>query len=243
MSALSDAALAYAASDRLVFPARRKQPLTRHGCLDATTDESIIRAWWRRWPQADICVATGRGLVALDVDGLDGEQSLRRLEDTHGQLPAATVASTPRGGRHLFFRTMAMVPCSAGRVGSNLDVRGDGGYVVVPPGEGRQWVRTQGLTWLPDWLLKLAGERLPGVHTKVPLGEWAKLLRAGVDEGQRNVQLTRIVGHWLSGRLEPLEVYELAHIVTRQWRPPMEPAEVDRVLDSIARRELRKGRA
>ncbi len=27
-----------------------KHPRTAHGVKDATTDEAVIRSWWRRWP-------------------------------------------------------------------------------------------------------------------------------------------------------------------------------------------------
>jgi len=45
-----------------------KRPLTDHGVKDATTDEATIRGWWARWPDANIGIATGHGLVVIDVD-------------------------------------------------------------------------------------------------------------------------------------------------------------------------------
>ena len=27
-----------------------KHPLTEHGYKDATTDETVVRRWWRQWP-------------------------------------------------------------------------------------------------------------------------------------------------------------------------------------------------
>ncbi|HYO90339.1 MAG TPA: bifunctional DNA primase/polymerase, partial [Pyrinomonadaceae bacterium] len=47
-----------------------KHPRTRRGLKDATTDEAQVRAWWRKWPHANIGLAMGKasGLVALDVD-------------------------------------------------------------------------------------------------------------------------------------------------------------------------------
>ena len=77
-----DAALRYAARGWPVFPVRfnrdpdaRKVPLTAHGMNDATRDETTIREWWRKWPNAVPSILTGEpsDVVALDVDiRLDG---------------------------------------------------------------------------------------------------------------------------------------------------------------------------
>ena len=81
---LLEAALSYAGDDRWpVFPCRPdnprcshadkcrvcKSPLTEHGFHDAATDEAVIRAWWKRWPDANPAIATGApGPDVLDVD-------------------------------------------------------------------------------------------------------------------------------------------------------------------------------
>ena len=62
------AALDYAADDWPVFPVgSNKRPLTPHGFKDATTDERVIRKWWKRWPTAGIATPTGDGIFVLDV--------------------------------------------------------------------------------------------------------------------------------------------------------------------------------
>jgi hypothetical protein len=49
-----------------------KHPLVRHGVKDATTDADCIGRWWRRWPQANVGLATGICFDALDIDGPAG---------------------------------------------------------------------------------------------------------------------------------------------------------------------------
>ncbi|MGH3303219.1 MAG: bifunctional DNA primase/polymerase, partial [Streptosporangiaceae bacterium] len=64
-------ALAHAERGWPVFPCRpgSKEPATRHGFRDATTDPAQIRAWWLRWPDANLAIATGApGPDVLDVD-------------------------------------------------------------------------------------------------------------------------------------------------------------------------------
>ena len=155
-------AVAYARRGVPVFTCEPggKRPLTHNGFWDATTDPRRIRAWWTRWPAANVGVPTGNrsGLLVLDVDARDdGFESLALLEREEGSLPRTARARTGGGGMHVFFRYPAgeTVRNSAGALGAGLDVRGEGGYVVVPPS------RTQrAYEWIdgsppaePPWLL------------------------------------------------------------------------------------------
>src|SRR5690606_16501331 len=87
-------ALEYARRGWRVFPCRPggKQPVTGlRWRNEATTDEATIRRWWKRWPEANIGLATGgtgkgSGVVVLDVDGEAGERSLQELEEAYGPL-------------------------------------------------------------------------------------------------------------------------------------------------------------
>ena len=142
---LFKAALSYARRGIPVFPCEPggKRPLTYNGFWDATTDTGRVKAWWGRWPDANVGVPTGKGsgLLVLDVDPRDGgPESLAALERENGPLPETARVRTGGGGVHVFFRYPAEkeVRNSAGWLGLGLDVRGEGGYVVVPPS------RTQG---------------------------------------------------------------------------------------------------
>lgn len=154
-----DSILALSTSWR-VFPCRDKKPLTPHGLKDATQDQNQIRDWWTRWPDAQIGVPVGENTdsFVLDIDLPDGPASLAALEAEHGPLPATWTATTPSGGTHLHFALPAGVALknSAGRLGKDLDIRTEGGYVIVAPTPGYVW--TSGKTPranAPEWLLKL----------------------------------------------------------------------------------------
>lgn len=171
MTANFESARAFAKRGKPIFPCRpmAKEPLTPHGFKDASTDLGAVDAWWQKHPDANIAMATGQGsgFVVLDVDvdnttGKDGEVALASLVESHGPLPPTLEVHTPRGGRHLYYKYPAngpRIPCSTDKLGHGLDVRGDGGYIMLPPsrterGEYR-WESKSPPAELPGWLLEL----------------------------------------------------------------------------------------
>src|SRR3974377_404925 len=72
------------------------------------------------------------GVWILDVDGEDGEATLRGLQARLGALPRTREVITG-GGRHLWFRDTGPIPSTTRRIGAGLDTKGDGGYVIAPP--------------------------------------------------------------------------------------------------------------
>lgn len=132
------AALDYARRGWAVFPCGRdKRPLIKDWPHMATMAPEKIREWWGRWPDASIGCPTGpgSGFWVLDVDLPEGPASLAELEDLFGALPPTMEQRTGGGGRQLFFRWPEdrEVRNSAGKLGPGLDVRGAGGYVILPP--------------------------------------------------------------------------------------------------------------
>lgn len=139
---LHDAAVAYARNGFAVFPCEPdgKEPATKHGFKDATTNPKMVAAVWQDHPRCNIGIATGAmsgGVFVIDVDnhnGVDGAQYLLEWQREHGDFPETACATTGSGGTHYFFRVPNGVSVkSAAHVIDGVDVRGDGGYVVVPP--------------------------------------------------------------------------------------------------------------
>lgn len=133
--------LAYIDMGFAVFPVRQnKTPYTPHGCKDAKTDKRVIEEWWKRWPDANIGLATGSisgGIIVIDVDidenkGIYGDDSLREWERENGELPQTWMAITGRGGNHYYYRTDKKIKNATG-IYPGIDIRGEGGYVVAPP--------------------------------------------------------------------------------------------------------------
>lgn len=164
---MQQAALGYAARGRHVFPLkhRQKTPATRHGVKDATTDSSQVAGWFNASPSPNIGCATGQrsGFWSLDIDGIEGEETLQALEAEHGKLPA-TVELITGGGRQLFFRCTVAIGNSVRKLGPGLDTRGEGGYTILPPSihpSGRPYAWSVDghpdevlLAEAPDWLVQ-----------------------------------------------------------------------------------------
>lgn len=160
-----------------------KHPRTPRGFKDATTDLAQVEAWWRKWPVANIGIATGEraGFWVLDVDGTMGEASLAKLEAEHGTLPATLVANTGGGGRHILFAHPEgwTATISAGQLGEGLDTRATGGYIVAAPSRHAQtgalyeWagdLDTTAIAPAPDWLPALmAQQKAKDVPRRAPL--------------------------------------------------------------------------
>lgn len=141
-ASLLDEALALAARGWAVFPCvpGDKVPRIKKGFLGASRTPSVLRRWWKSWPDANIGVATGpaSGFWALDIDTFDeagGDLTLAAMEREHGPLPATAPAQiTGRGGQHRLFKwTDDFKVRNRGKFAPGLDVRGDGGYILAPP--------------------------------------------------------------------------------------------------------------
>jgi hypothetical protein len=246
------AALAYGRRGWRVLPAAGKVPQLASWPTQATGDEATVRRWWRKWPTADLGIATGAGLLVLDVDPRHGgDASLVDLERQHGPLPETPRVLTGGGGAHFYFAVDRSIRSRTG-LAPGIDLRGDGGFVVAPPSlhaNGRRYAWEPGaspndvpLAPLPVWLLeRLRADRPSGISR--PPDEWAALVRAPIAAGTRNNSLARLAGYLLRCRAAPRVVLELVRAVNQaRCTPPLPDHEVERTVDSIARREVERMR-
>ncbi|MDD5268406.1 MAG: bifunctional DNA primase/polymerase [Methylococcales bacterium] len=113
-----------------------KHPLVRNGVKDATLDPTQIQNWLKKWPNANIGIATGAvsGVLALDVDPRHGgDDSLDAIRAKYGKIPDDVMAVTGAGGTHFLFKYPGNVGRSTTNLWPGIDTRGDGGYIVVEP--------------------------------------------------------------------------------------------------------------
>lgn len=155
----------YAAAGFSVFPlacGSKKPLLNGHGLKEATTDPRKIAEWSERYPCANIGVAAGKvsGVTVIDVDPLHHGFETERGFRAQGKVwPNTPVSRTRSGGRHIWMAYHPGLTTGTNRIGQEIDIRNDGGYVVVAPsivdGKKYEWLTKERikLARVPQWVL------------------------------------------------------------------------------------------
>jgi hypothetical protein len=130
-----------------------------------TTDPAEIMRDFKKWPKANVGIATGivSGFFVVETDtrkGKDGAAALLRLERERGWLPNTRMARSPSGSKHYYFNHPGpKIKNSTSELGPGIDVRGDGGMVIAPPsvrdGKAYRWLNDLEPADAPAWLIEL----------------------------------------------------------------------------------------
>lgn len=245
-----EAALAYTKQNGnrpplAIFPLlpRTKEPYMAGGFHNATTEESRVRYWWTRWPDANIGFHP-QGIIVLDIDRHeeDGFESLHDLEREHGELPETWVCLTPTGGEHYYFRCNDIVLTKTEGLAPGIDYRGCGGYVLLPPsvhpnGGTYQWDCGRSpadtpLAPLPEWLHQMMLEKA----TRQNDGQAD--IPDSIKNGERNSELFKAACSLRAKGLTEEEI-EAAIQTMNENRcvPPLDKKEVVSICKSAAKYE------
>ena len=204
-----------------------KHPRTEHGRKDASLDPSVIRGWWTKWPNANIGIATGpgSGIFVLDVDGEEGQMSLKALEGLPPTLRVLSGRIGPdkeRNSFHLYFHHPTGVDLNnrPGFLGAGLDVRGLGVYVVAPPslhssGLRYEWANEDTpIADAPPWLIAMATKSAKS---------WNRTVETlFIYEGERDAKLYRLAAKWRREGAPECDVVSRLRAVNRdRCRPPL----------------------
>ncbi|QIG46665.1 DUF3631 domain-containing protein [Nordella sp. HKS 07] len=242
----------YAAQDLYVFPcAFDKSPITKNGYRDGSKDIAQIERWWGQNPYAMIGCVTGprTDVILLDVDikrGVDGRASLKKLRIDVSGCPQAV---TPSGGSHYYFRLGGKtLRNSQGKLGPGLDVRGQGGYAILPPSTPDP--RRPGYAWVND--ISLAAAPVISPELEALLKEKTDELTAECNKiraakpGERNAVLNacafKIAKIVLGGRLQEAGAREA--LTEAALEIGLEREEIDKTLKSAfeAREREKEGK-
>jgi len=257
---LKEAALRYARMGWFVFPlqVRGKLPMIPKseggkGGEDATADPERISAWWERWPQANIGLATGYKFLVLDIDPKDkGDESLQFLLQHHGPLPETLEQITGSGGIHYLFASPDFrVRNSQGKNGGiaeGLDIRGWHGYIVAAPsihpdtGVAYAWYKSEtpledrplapAPPWLLDWLRKHAQK-----SEAVPVSIAADAGGVKWPKGSRHPNLIRFAGSLRRRNVSADEIYAMLSVLNQtRCDPPYPNEHIRQMADWVARK-------
>jgi len=197
-------ALRYAEMGWKIHPCKLdKKPFLTGWREKASSDPEQIKTWWKKWPDANIGCSTGEesGFWALDIDLPDGPGEVEKMD-----LPKTLTQRTGGGGFQRFFSCKGEpIRNSAGKIARGIDVRGNGGYVILPPsnhssGGSYEWIDKREIAEAPHWLIERVSNP-PAVSkdtvqgTTTPYGRAALAdeitTLSSVREGERNDTLNR----------------------------------------------------
>jgi hypothetical protein len=131
-----------------------KRPIDR-GWPDGVFDNpdrfaELLDGW-----DGNVGMVCGRGLFVIDVDRYKPGCTFADLEQ---RLPETLTAETGSGGLHLLYQTTRRVPTRPMPGQTGIDIRGDGGQIVVAPsihpdtGRPYRWANNLPVANAPHWL-------------------------------------------------------------------------------------------
>lgn len=217
-----------------------KHPRVRNGVNNATKNHSLIKAWWSKWPNANIGIATGKesGLVVLDVDPAHGgKSSLDKLTAQYGEINTLC-QHTGGGGWHFIFKypsDISVIKNRIGTLGKGLDIKADKGYIVACPsnhvsGDNYALDMNNPIMPMPEWLLDRLVDQRPVRSVDISESE------GPVYEGGRNNYLTKYGGKLVRKgiRGQKLKI-RLLEENRRRCVPVLDDAEVRNIAKSLSR--------
>jgi hypothetical protein len=211
----------------------------------ATTEQ--IKEWWSKWPQANIGIVTGE-ISDLCIIDADSKEAIERIEQILPDNTICPIASTPRGGRHYYFRYTNGLTNKA-NVFEKIDVRTKGGYIVAAPsrnnGSGQyEWlveVESFNLFQMPSNLLSflikggMGGENLnsPALATSDHTDHKRPQLFI---EGRRDEDLFHVANCLIKGGCEIEIASQVLNILGDNCSPKFPEKEIAEKIKSVLKR-------
>jgi hypothetical protein len=205
-----------------------KHPMVAWRGLSRATAACRLSEWRRKFSDANVGILTGpSGITVVDIDTPD-EALHRDMEGRFGATPLQ--ARTPRGGWHLFYRSTGEAT-KAKLDKLPIDVRGRGGFIVVPPSARQDGARYE---FVRGAIADL--DRLPPVKAGALVVQNAPLTTGSagpvIPEGRRNDTLFRIA------MVEARSCETIGELESRMWlrneacRPSLDFREVKALVAS-----------
>jgi group I intron endonuclease len=192
-----------------------------------------VESWFEQWPDIQIALVTGMisGIGAIDADGPKG---IKWLKET---APATSVYQKTAKGWHAFYKLTYPV-YNRSRFLPELDVRGQGGYVLIAPSahtNGTKYelifpIESQGWEDITEFPYDLVQpDHIKSTITLEP-----------VTEGERNDTLARIVGKYIAKGLNIDEITNLCTGWNLSCAAPLPQKELETTVTSIFKTYYRK---
>lgn len=231
-----DYAILYLKKGFSVIPTNGKRPLIEWlKYSKEKPTEQQVNNWWSTWPSADIAIATGSvsNIVVVDIDG--GEIPT---------LPDTVISETSPGHFQYFFKYPGfLIQNSVKIVANNIDIRGDGGFVVVPP--SRHFNKETGIQdfkyrWLKDPENNTIADLPLWITEKTKDKKRIEEIVLGTTQGARNSDTAVLIGSMLP-KYHKSQWETICWPLIEAWnnnnKPPLSLNELRSVFNSISSRQ------
>lgn len=224
-------------------------PLLGKKRITKETETVDIRQYYHKFDKYNVGLLTGEksGIVVVDCDRSDNERV--KAFNTRG-------VKTPNGW-HYFFKIPKYVTIRNAQdifntrdKGYQVDIRGEGGYVVVPPSQGYQWLNDEPIKDLPKDL-ELMLTQTKQVNTSKEVIElpksggrhmWFLRLAGKLAKRKFTKEETGLFLEAVNERLDnSLEVKDLLGIIDRVYNAEHRSREKDGYLNHIKELQEHKG--
>ena len=228
-----------------LFPvkAKGKQPLVKEWQKNATSDLAQLETWAAQWPPCNWGLATGKasGLFVIDVDGPEGRAALEELATQGLTLPETLAVTTGRagGGEHRYYRMPDGVDIRNDQdrgIARHIDVRGSGGFVVMPPsvhatGKRYSFIEADApIADAPVWVIERLTMRAKPAATKAPQPDGM------IGPGNRTTVLVSLAGKMHSQGIPAADIVATLKSLNATFTPPHPPAKIHNIVADLTRR-------
>lgn len=214
-----------------IFPVKEKDktPAINNWINLATNNKKTIVEWYKENNNYNWGLATGE-IIVIDIDPKNGGS----LEDI--ELPETLRVKTGSGGYHLYYKNSAGkdIRNSVSKLSKGIDIRGYGGYVVLPPsihpnGNSYEWENEIPLSEFPYELLGRMDSKEESKSSETP---------SIIEEGKRNDTLFRLGSSLRSKGLSKEAIFEALRVENKErCIPPIDDIELENIVDSVSKYE------
>lgn len=169
-------------------------------------------------------LVTGRisQISVLDIDSTEAEESLVHL--LNKDVWHSPTVKSRSGGKHVYFAHREKVGSPTGIL-PGVDVRGEGGIVVVPPSPGYEWINsfdTEPLQPLPDEIVELCTKAMRSRKEVTRAQEKTPIF----SDGRRDDDMYSLALHLLRGGWSEEKVLELLLYLANTWGDNVDDPEI-----------------
>ena len=175
-------------------------------------------------PGSNIGLVTGQksNIVVIDIDKKTGGfESLKEWESPLGPLPRTLTSNTQSGGLHYFYEYDPQVNRNRTAIAPGIDIRSDGGFVVLPPSVGVQG----SYSWVD--------QGTPIAKLSPP---WVRFL-SDIKNGSRNSTLTSLAGVMRARGADASAMTDYLDAINKTLDCPISESEITNIATSISRYE------